>query len=43
MAQLSSVNAIQPVDVNGDGHPDLVIGGNENGFATIRAARRKFW
>ncbi|HNP23604.1 MAG TPA: VCBS repeat-containing protein [Panacibacter sp.] len=32
MAQLSSVNAIQPVDVNGDGHPDLVIGGNENGF-----------
>lgn len=32
MVQLSSVNAIQPVDVNDDGHPDLVLGGNESGF-----------
>jgi hypothetical protein len=30
--QLSSVNAIQCVDINGDGFPDLVLGGNEFGF-----------
>lgn len=28
MAQLSSINAIEPVDVNGDGATDLVMGGN---------------
>ena len=32
MVQLSSVNAIQCVDINNDGHPDLVLGGNEFGF-----------
>ena len=32
MVQLSSVNAIQVTDVNGDGFPDLVMGGNEFGF-----------
>jgi len=32
MVQLSSVNAIRPVDLNGDGHIDLVLGGNEFGF-----------
>ncbi len=32
MEQLSSVNAIQCLDVNGDGFPDLVTGGNEYGF-----------
>jgi hypothetical protein len=32
MVQLSSVNAIQCIDVDGDGHPDLVLGGNEFGF-----------
>ena len=32
MVQLSSVNAIQCVDINGDGHIDLVMGGNEFGF-----------
>jgi hypothetical protein len=32
MAQLSSVNAIQCLDLNGDGIPDLVLGGNEFGF-----------
>jgi hypothetical protein len=30
--QLSSVNAIQCLDLNGDGHPDLAAGGNEFGF-----------
>src|SRR6202012_5664893 len=30
--QLSSVNAILPIDVNADGFPDLVLGGNEYGF-----------
>lgn len=30
--QLSSVNAILPVDVNRDGRMDLVMGGNEIGF-----------
>jgi enediyne biosynthesis protein E4 len=32
MVQLSSVNAIQCMDINGDGSPDLVLGGNEFGF-----------
>jgi hypothetical protein len=32
MVQLSSVNAIQCTDINGDGFPDLVLGGNEFGF-----------
>jgi hypothetical protein len=32
MAQLSSINAIKCLDINGDGFPDLVMGGNEFGF-----------
>jgi hypothetical protein len=32
MVQLSSVNAIRCEDLNGDGFPDLVLGGNEFGF-----------
>jgi hypothetical protein len=32
MVQLSSVNAILCRDINGDGQPDLVLGGNEFGF-----------
>jgi hypothetical protein len=32
MVQLSSVNAIEAVDVNGDGKVDLVAGGNMFGF-----------
>ena len=32
MAQLSCINAIMPVDVNGDGYIDLVSGGNQFGF-----------
>jgi hypothetical protein len=32
MVQLSSVNAIQCTDLNGDGFPDLLLGGNEFGF-----------
>ncbi len=32
MVQLSSVNAIECADINGDGFPDLVLGGNEFGF-----------
>ncbi len=32
MAQLSCVNAIQPVDINGDGFTDLILGGNKYGF-----------
>ncbi|HVS95217.1 MAG TPA: VCBS repeat-containing protein [Puia sp.] len=32
MVQLSSVNAIQCIDVDGDGHADLVLGGNDYGF-----------
>jgi hypothetical protein len=32
MVQLSSVNAIRVADLNGDGFPDLVLGGNEFGF-----------
>ncbi len=31
-AQLSSVNAIRAVDVNGDGAQDIVLGGNLSGF-----------
>lgn len=30
--QFSSVNAIHCMDINGDGSPDLVLGGNEFGF-----------
>ena len=30
--QLSSVNAIAYADINGDGFPDLILGGNEFGF-----------
>jgi hypothetical protein len=32
MVQLSSVNAIHCTDLDGDGRPDLVLGGNEYGF-----------
>jgi hypothetical protein len=32
MVQLSSVNTALCTDVNHDGHPDLVLGGNEFGF-----------
>jgi hypothetical protein len=32
MAQLSCINSILPVDVNGDGYVDLVSGGNQFGF-----------
>jgi hypothetical protein len=32
MVQLSSVNAIQCADINGDGKPDLIMGGNDFGF-----------
>ena len=32
LVQLSSVNAIQCMDLNGDGFTDLVLGGNEFGF-----------
>ncbi|MDE3211784.1 MAG: VCBS repeat-containing protein [Bacteroidota bacterium] len=32
MAQISSTNAILPIDINGDGYPDLVLGGNNFGF-----------
>jgi hypothetical protein len=32
MVQLSSINAIRCLDINHDGHPDLVLGGNEFGF-----------
>jgi hypothetical protein len=32
MTQLSSINAIQTMDLNGDGNTDLVMGGNEFGF-----------
>jgi hypothetical protein len=32
MVQLSSVNAIRCMDLNGDGFPDLILGGNEFGF-----------
>lgn len=32
MVQMSSVNAICSIDLNGDGNKDLVLGGNEYGF-----------
>ena len=32
MTQLSSINAIKCVDINGDGYPDLIMGGNDYGF-----------
>ena len=32
MAQLSCINAIWSNDLNGDGYPDLVLGGNQFGF-----------
>ncbi|MEO7311724.1 MAG: CRTAC1 family protein [Chitinophagaceae bacterium] len=32
MVQLSSVNAMQCTDVNGDGKPDIVLGGNQFDF-----------
>ncbi|CAN5479421.1 VCBS repeat-containing protein [soil metagenome] len=32
MSQLSCINAILPIDVNGDGFTDLVSGGNQFGF-----------
>jgi hypothetical protein len=32
MVQFSSVNAIRCMDLNGDGFPDLILGGNEFGF-----------
>ncbi|HEY6899576.1 MAG TPA: VCBS repeat-containing protein, partial [Puia sp.] len=32
MTQLSSINAIQCLDIDGDGKQDLVLGGNEFGF-----------
>ena len=32
MAQLSCINVVQPVDINNDGHTDLVLGGNQFEF-----------
>jgi hypothetical protein len=32
MSQLSCINAILPIDINGDGFIDLVTGGNQFGF-----------
>ncbi len=32
MSQLSCINAIKPMDVNGDGFLDLITGGNQFGF-----------
>ncbi len=32
ITQLSSVNAVDCTDINGDGYADLIIGGNEFGF-----------
>ncbi|MEI7734544.1 MAG: VCBS repeat-containing protein [Ferruginibacter sp.] len=32
MSQLSCINAILPIDINGDGFMDLVTGGNQFGF-----------
>jgi len=43
MIQLSSVNAIRCTDIDGDGMPDLVLGGNEYGllpqFGRLDASR----
>jgi hypothetical protein len=33
MCQMSSINAIQVLDINKDGFPDLVLGGNQFGFS----------
>ena len=44
MVQLSSVNAICPTDINGDGKTDLVMGGNMFDFPpTIWAAGCQLW
>ncbi|MDP4252435.1 MAG: VCBS repeat-containing protein [Bacteroidota bacterium] len=32
LAQLSCIQAIRPIDLNGDGFTDLVMGGNESGW-----------
>jgi enediyne biosynthesis protein E4 len=32
MSQISCVNVIHPIDLNGDGYVDLVLGGNQFGF-----------
>jgi hypothetical protein len=32
LVQLSSINAIALEDVNGDGAPDIIVGGNQHGF-----------
>jgi len=32
LTQFSSVNAIHSIDINGDGHKDIVTGGNQFGF-----------
>ncbi|MDE3234614.1 MAG: VCBS repeat-containing protein [Bacteroidota bacterium] len=32
LSQMSCINAISFMDVNGDGHPDIVSGGNQFGF-----------
>jgi hypothetical protein len=32
MSQISSINSIQPIDINEDGYMDLISGGNQSGF-----------
>lgn len=32
MSQISSINIIQPIDINQDGYMDLISGGNQSGF-----------
>ncbi|HEV8080473.1 MAG TPA: VCBS repeat-containing protein [Chitinophagaceae bacterium] len=32
MAQISCINAINPIDINKDGYIDLLVGGNQSGF-----------
>jgi hypothetical protein len=32
MAQLSCINVVQSMDLNSDGYPDLILGGNQFGF-----------
>ena len=32
MVQISSINAIHQMDINNDGFPDLILGGNKYGF-----------